>query len=172
MLITAQDCASAGSTHRVSGHHMLIQGVGSAAAELCMAVQACQAWAPRCVSQAHTSLSKNFCKAPSLQASLQAGAPALRQKSTRSARGTNSSVRRCCLSRITFVPGVSTMFTCTPLSALAPSQSCRALSSRAMCMARGHSAGCELTGILILADSSAAAGHGSNHTMADHYLTA
>ena len=31
--------------------------------------------------------------------------------STRSARGTNSSVRRCCRSRITFVPGVSTMFT-------------------------------------------------------------
>ena len=30
---------------------------------------------------------------------------------TRSARGTNSSVRRCCRSRMTFVPGVSTMFT-------------------------------------------------------------
>mmetsp|Transcript_125250 Transcript_125250/g.304124 ORF Transcript_125250/g.304124 Transcript_125250/m.304124 type:complete len:205 (-) Transcript_125250:476-1090(-) len=32
-------------------------------------------------------------------------------KSTRSARGTNSSVSLCCRSKMTFVPGVSTMFT-------------------------------------------------------------
>mmetsp|Transcript_129 Transcript_129/g.381 ORF Transcript_129/g.381 Transcript_129/m.381 type:complete len:517 (-) Transcript_129:9-1559(-) len=37
-------------------------------------------------------------------------------KSTRSARGMNSSVSRCCRSRITFVPGVSTIFTALRIS--------------------------------------------------------
>mmetsp|Transcript_17585 Transcript_17585/g.57462 ORF Transcript_17585/g.57462 Transcript_17585/m.57462 type:complete len:430 (+) Transcript_17585:2047-3336(+) len=39
----------------------------------------------------------------------ESGRSALRTKRTRSARGTNSSVRRCWRSRMTFVPGVSTM---------------------------------------------------------------
>ena len=38
-------------------------------------------------------------------------------KSTKSARGTNSSVKRCWRSRMTFVPGVSTMFTSLSSSA-------------------------------------------------------
>jgi hypothetical protein len=36
-----------------------------------------------------------------------------RTKSIKSARGTYSSVSRCCLWRITFVPGVSTRFICS-----------------------------------------------------------
>lgn len=39
------------------------------------------------------------------------GLSALITNSTRSALGTYSSVSLCCLSRITFVPGVSTMLT-------------------------------------------------------------